>query len=157
MDPEAKLSEWLKDVYAVKSHTAKALSNYALEAKGHPIARKIAVHAERTRTHLRRIEAELAALGASPSALGGAVARILGMGQAAASRFLGDRILTNGAGALALEELEIATLEAVAVAARLAGKPRCAKACEAMAREDQRFLGVFGKAFPALTRRYLLG
>jgi ferritin-like metal-binding protein YciE len=155
MDAESKLISWLKDVHAIKRHTAKALASYAREVGSHPISKAIAAHAAQTEGHLATIERELRALGHSPSVMGGAVARILGAGQMAASRFLGDRLLTNGAGGLALEELEIATLSAVGVGAVKAGHPGCAKACRGMAREDQQFLASLGRAFASLTKRYL--
>ncbi len=156
MDPAKKLVAWLQDAHAVKQHTEKALRRYADLPGGTPKLREyLLAHADETARHRATLEALLQALDSAPSHFGSAVATILGAGQSAASSLLGDPPLTSAAATLALEQLEVATLTAIAAAARVAGENPAATKCRAMAVEDSAFLTWLSDALPDLTRRYL--
>jgi len=156
MDLPEKLVSWLQDAHAIELHVEKSLHNYARKAQPYPeLSARINQHIAETQRHATRVEDCLKSLGRSPSGLESLVAKVLGVGQTAASTILGDAVLTSCTAAYALEHLEVSTYTAIIAAAEEAKQADITRTCRQIMAEDAAMASWLLEHLPGLTRKYL--
>src|SRR5687767_4230955 len=108
MDPQEKLTAWLKDAYAMEKNMEEALEHHIKDARDFPDLRdRLEQHLRETRDHAARVSACLESL-EEESSIKEAAASITGLAQAVSTARLGDGVMQNVLRDYAGEHFEIA-------------------------------------------------
>jgi ferritin-like metal-binding protein YciE len=125
------LIAWLNDAYAMEKALIPILENHAKDAKDHPDVRaRIEQHAEQTRRHAEMVEQCVKSLGSSTSATKTTLGTVFGAMQSVATGMFSDELVKNALMDYAAENFEIASYQALIVAAEEYGDDRIVEICE---------------------------
>jgi ferritin-like metal-binding protein YciE len=131
------LIAWLNDAYAMEKALIPILENHAKDAKDHPhVQARIQQHAEETRRHADMIEQCVKSLGSSTSATKTAIGSAFGAVQSVATGMFSDELVKNALMDYAAENFEIASYQALVVAAEEYGDERIIEICEEILDEE---------------------
>lgn len=156
MDFKEKLIRWLRDAHAIERAVEKILEGHVRGAKAYPeLVQRLESHLGQTREHAARVEQCLKLLGSGPSGAEGAVGKLLGALQGAASLLLPDPVVTSVAGDYALEHLEISTYTAIVAAAEAAGQEQICSLCRRTIEEEKAMADWLREYLPILSVKYL--
>lgn len=135
---EERLLAWLNDAYALEKAQIPILENHADDAEGQPHVRaKDLEHLERTKQHVKMVRKCIGLLGRKPSKVKTAIGRISGAMNSFVTEPFDDEVVRNFIADFASENLEIASYQAIIVAARDAGHERIALICEAILEDEE--------------------
>lgn len=135
---EERLLAWLNDAYALEKAQIPILENHADDAEGQPHVRaKDLEHLERTKQHVKLVRKCIGLLGRKPSKTKSAIGRISGAMNSFVTEPFDDEVVRNFLADFASENLEIASYEAIIVAARDAGHERIALICEEILQDEE--------------------
>lgn len=137
-DQKDMLIAWLNDAYAMENALVKTLDNHANDAKDHPqIQAKIQEHLDQTRGHADLVKSCINRLGGSTSALKSGMATVTGMMQNLPSGGAEDELVKNAISDYAAENFEIASYNALIVAAQDYGDMETVQVCQRILRDEQ--------------------
>ena len=135
---EERLLTWLNDVYALEKAQIPILENHADDAERQPHVRsKDLEHLDRTKQHVKMVRKCIKLLGRKPSKAKAAIGRISGAMNSFSTEPFDDEVVRNFLADFAAENLEIASYEAIIVAARDAGHDEIARICEDILEDEE--------------------
>lgn len=135
---EERLLAWLNDAYALEKAQIPILENHADDAEGQPHVRaKDLEHLELTKQHVKMVRKCIRLLGRKPSKAKDAIGRISGAMNSFSTEPFDDEIVRNFIADFASENLEIASYQAIIVAAHDAGHDKIARICEEILEDEE--------------------
>lgn len=135
---EERLLAWLNDAYALEKAQIPILENHADDARRQPHVRdRDLQHLERTKQHVKMVEKCIRLLGRKPSKAKSAVGRITGAVNSLSTEPFNDEVVRNFLADFASENLEVASYQAIIVAARDAGHEKIARICEEILDDEE--------------------
>lgn len=135
---EERLLAWLNDVYALEKAQIPILENHADDAERQPYVRsKDLEHLDRTKHHVKMVRKCIKLLGRKPSKAKAAIGRISGAMNSFSTDPFDDEVVRNFLADFAAENLEIASYEAIIVAARDARHDEIARICEDILEDEE--------------------
>jgi ferritin-like metal-binding protein YciE len=158
MSAKELLVAWLNDAHAMEEALIPNLENHAKDAEGHPqIQARIRQHIEETRRHAELVRACIEQLGQKPSAVKTMLGKLVGNFGAVSTGSFGDELVKNFLADFAAEHLEIASYEALIVAARDIGENGIATTCEQILRDERAMARAIEENLPVVVRDTLQG
>lgn len=152
------LVAWLKDAHSMEKGLVPVLENHAKDAKAHPqVSARIEQHKEETKRHAELVEKCLHQLGEKPSAAKSALGAMFGRVQAPMTGMSKDELVKNGIADYATENFEIASYEALIVAAEAAGEPEIAQTCRTILEDEKRMAEFLHQQLPVAVREHIAG
>lgn len=150
---EERLLAWLNDAYALERAQIPILENHADDAKSQPHVRaKDLEHLERTKQHVKMVGRCIRLLGRKPSKMKTAIGRISGAVNSLSTEPFDDEVVRNFLADFASENLEIASYNAIIVAARDAGHYEIASICEEILADEEEMVEWLGANLPRAVR-----
>ncbi|HEX3554435.1 MAG TPA: ferritin-like domain-containing protein [Thermoanaerobaculia bacterium] len=147
---------WLNDAFAMEKSLVQVLENHANDVKDRPeMYRKISEHLEKTRMHAERVRDCVERLGGSTSSMKTALGAVTGFFQGRSTGISPDELVKNALSDYAAEHFEIASYNALIVAARALGEPEVARVCEEILRDEQDMARWLEKQLPTIVQEYL--
>jgi ferritin-like metal-binding protein YciE len=135
---EERLLAWLNDAYALEKAQIPILENHADDARWQPHVRdRDLQHLERTKQHVKMVEKCIRLLGRKPAKVKSAVGRIAGAVSSLSTEPFDDEVVRNFLADFASENLEVASYQAIIVAARDAGHDKIARICEEILDDEE--------------------
>ncbi len=132
------LIAWLNDAYAMEQALIPVLRNHADDAKDYPhIRQKDLEHLEETRRHADLVQGCIERHGESVSTAKSLLGSLVGAMNSVATEPFQDEIVKNFLADYASENLEIASYNALIVAAREAGDEETVRVCEQILRDER--------------------
>lgn len=149
------LVSWLNDAYAMEIALIPILENHAKDAKDYPAMQaRIEEHVDETRRQSEAIKSCIERLGASVSTTKKTLGWLFGIAQAPATAMAADELVKNVLMDIATENFEIASYEALVVAAQQCGEPEIAATCEQILTEERRMAEGLREHLPTLVQGY---
>ena len=154
--PREIITTWMKDAHAMERASIDNLEIQLGHLDAYPeYQAKLREQIDVTRRQQRRIDDQLRAMGAEPSAAKELMTRMAGRMQALLAGSGGDEVVKQATSTLAYENWEIANFRALAAAARHEGEQSLSSMFEEMANEKIGLMNWLVDALPTLTQRYL--
>ncbi len=136
-DLQAKLIEYLQDMYAVENQLVDTLQEHADDAKDFPVVQaKIQQHLEETKQHRQRIEECLSRYGKQPSGGKSALTSMMGKLQGVLSGSRKDTLARNSRDDYVAENFEIASYGMLIATAQAFGDQQTVQACQMNLRDE---------------------
>jgi ferritin-like metal-binding protein YciE len=152
------LISWLNDAYAMEKGLIETLENHAKDAEDHPqVHSRIRQHVEQTRRHGELVEECIEGLGGSTSTVKTAVGKVSGWFQGLSTGPARDELVKNALADYAAEHLEIASYNALIVAAEAADEQKVVNTCRQILREEEEMARWLEQNLPTVVREYLEG
>lgn len=154
--PRQSLAAWLRDAHAMEGQAETFLQTQIERLENYPEALpRLRSHLEETRQQKAVVEQCLKQLGEGTSIFKDATMKVAANLQGITHAMSGDEVLRNGLASAAFEQFEAASYRTLATAARIAGEPDIATACETIM-EQELAMGdwAWGQLVP-LTEKYL--
>src|SRR5947209_6211755 len=145
------LISWLNDAFAMETSLVQVLENHASDVKDRPVAE----HLEKTRLHAERVRDCVERLGGSTSSMKTALGAVTGFFQGRSTGISPDELVKNALSDYAAEHFEIASYNALIVAARALGEPEVARVCEEILRDEQDMARWLENQLPTVVQEYL--
>lgn len=153
MPLEERLLAWLEDAYALEKAQVAILKDHAAAARSQPHVRRMQLdHRDRTKDHVKQVKECIELLGRKPSKKKGAAARIAAAVNSITTEPFDDEVVRNFIADFATENLEIASYEAIVVAARDAGHERIARICEDILEDEEEMVDWLRSNLPRAVR-----
>lgn len=147
---------WLKNAYALENQLVEVLEAHAAQAADYPkVQEKIEAHLKETKVHAEKVGKCLEELGEDPSAVKTAMGKVMGVLAGAGTAMAEDAIIKNAIAEAASEQMEIATYNAIIVAASELGHPEIVKMCEEILAEEEAVAAWLDKNLPSLVTEFL--
>lgn len=132
------LVSWLKDAHAMETSLVSVLEDHAEHADSQPeMQRRLARHAEETRSQAERVAQCLEQLGSDPSGGKDLMGKMLMSVQGKIPGATGDTLVKDSLMDFAVENFEIASYKALVKAAETLGEHRVADTCRDILHEEQ--------------------
>src|SRR5947209_3017903 len=113
---------WLNDAYSMEQGLEPILKNHAKDAKDHPqMQAMIEAHLEQTRRHGELVKGCIERLGGKTSGVKSGLSSVMGMAQSVMTGAAKDELVKNAISDYAAENFEIASYNALIVAAQQMG------------------------------------
>ncbi|HEX6134228.1 MAG TPA: DUF892 family protein [Longimicrobiales bacterium] len=150
---DERLLAWLSDAYALEKAQIPILENHAADAERHPHVRaKHLEHLDRTKRHVKKVKQCIRLLGRKPSKAKDAMGRISGALSSLSTEPFDDEVVRNFVADFASENLEIASYDAIIVAARDAGHEKIARICEEILEDEEEMVDWLRSNLPRAVR-----
>jgi ferritin-like metal-binding protein YciE len=151
------LIAWLNDAHAMETSIAESLERQVDLAKDHPAVQQgIQRHLDATRRHAEIVEGCLEDLGESPSGIKDAMASIGGKVQAMMPAAAKDGLVKAALNDYSIEHMEIASYQALIVAATELGHASIASKLEGIVAEEQAMAAWLEENLPGLVREAVI-
>lgn len=136
-DLQAKLIEYLQDMYAVENQLVNTLQEHADDAADFPVVQaKIQQHLEETKQHRQRIEECLGRYGKQPSSGKSALTGMMGKLQGVLSGSRKDTLARNSRDDYVAENFEIVSYGMLIATAQAFGDQQTVQACQMNLRDE---------------------
>jgi ferritin-like metal-binding protein YciE len=153
MSANELLLAWLKDAHAMEEALIPILDNHANDARDHPqIQARIRQHLDETRRHADLVRGCIERLGGKPSTAKTLIGKLAGSIGGLGTGAFGDELVKDFLADFAAENFEIASYEALIVAARDLGDEETARTCEQILPDEQAMAGAIAESLPAVVR-----
>ncbi len=148
---------WLNDAHAMENTVAAALKDQVALAEGQPEVQKaIEGHLEATHRHMEIVEGCLESLGESTSGMKDTMAKMGGKMQSMMQAGAGDTLVKAALNDYSAEHMEIASYEALIVAANELGHTDIATKLQGILEDEKQMANWLQQQIPVLTRQELL-
>lgn len=145
------LIAWLNDAQAMEHSLIQVLENHAKDAKDHPhVQARIQEHVEQTRHHADLVKGCIEHLGGTASAVKSGMGTVMGVVQGMSTALAKDELVKNALADYASEHFEIASYQALIVAARQAGDERTAGVCQDILHEEEEMARWLEQQLPSI-------
>jgi len=153
MNSREHMVAWLNDAYSMERALIPILENHAKDAKDHPdVHQRINQHIEETRRHAEMIEECLQRLGAKTSTTKNIIGSMFGSIQSFATGMYEDELVKNALMDFAAENFEIASYNALIIAAEEFGDTETANVCRMILRDEESMANFLRTNLPTVVR-----
>ena len=153
MDRKEHLVAWLNDAYSMEQALVPILENHAEDAKGHSqLQQRINQHIEETRRHASMVESCVKRLGEETSTAKNIMGSIFGNIQSVATGMFDDELVKNALMDYATENFEIASYNAIIIAAEEMGDQETASVCREILRDEEDMASFLRNNMPMVVR-----
>ena len=129
---------WLNDAHAMEKALVQVLEHRVKDAEGYPATQAMdQQHLEETKHHAEQVKGCIEQLGGNVSTVKSVLGTMFGAAQAPMTGLARDEIVKNALMDYAAEHFEVASYQALVVAATNIGETEIASTCEQIMREDQ--------------------
>ena len=133
-----RLLQWLRDAHAMEKEAETMLQAQAIRIERYPeLRQRLELHVEETRDQARLLEYCIERLGGSTSTVKDATASLMAGVHAAVNALMPDEVVKGVGASYAFEHLEIATYEALIIAARSYGDAQTEATCRQILQQEQ--------------------
>jgi ferritin-like metal-binding protein YciE len=137
-DNNERLLHWLIDAHAMEKEAETMLQAQATRIVRYPeLRQRLELHVEETREQARLLEECIERLGGSTSTVKDAAAAAMAGTHAAFNALMSDEVIKGMGASYAFEHLEIATYEALVIAARSYGDSQTEAACRRILEQER--------------------
>lgn len=156
MDRKDHLISWLNDAYSMEQALIPILENHAEDAKDHPeLQRRIQRHVEETRRHAELVESCVKRLGEETSTTKNILGSMFGTMQSVATGMFNDELVKNALMDYATENFEIASYNALMIAATELGDQQTADVCREILHDEMNMADFLRNNMPTVVRETL--
>lgn len=150
------LVAWLNDAHAMEEALIPNLENHAKDAEGHPeLQARIRRHIDETRRHAELVRGCIERLGQKPSTAKVVVGKAIGGMAGLSTGAFHDELVKDLLADFAVENLEIASYEALIVAARAIGDEATVDTCRQILADEHAMARVIENNLPGVVRETL--
>ena len=156
MNAKEEVIDWLRDAYAMERGLEVVLKK-AANRELYPNVIRFATgkHLEETRQHADRLATLLQSLGSNTSSIKTGAGMMANAVAGFGTMMTRDELIKDLLVSYAAEHFEIACYRALIAAARMAGLPNVAEACEGIIADEERMAATITQALPRIVEGYL--
>lgn len=158
MERKDHLISWLNDAYSMELALIPILENHAKDAKNHPeLQQRIQRHIEETRHHAELVESCVKRLGEETSTTKNILGSMFGTMQSVATGMFNDELVKNALMDYATENFEIASYNALLIAANELGDQQTAAICREILNDEMNMADFLRNNMPTVVKETLNG
>ena len=148
---------WLNDAHAMENALVQVLEHRVKDAKDYPLVQAMdQQHLQETRAHAEQVKGCIDRLGGNVSAVKSMTGTLFGAMQAPMTGLARDEMVKNALVDFAAENFEVASYQALIVAATEIGDVETASICEQLMREDQAMADRIQQSLPGIVSARML-
>ena len=150
------LLDWLRDAHAMEEQAEKMLTTTAGRLENYPaLKQRIEQHIEETRDQARLVRQCIERLGGDTSTVKDVAARMVALAQGMSGLFVSDEVVKASLASYTFEHMEIASYQALIVAAQECGDTETQRVCEQILPQEVAMAQWLAEQLPATVREFL--